>query len=277
MMPTRLLLNFTVDQLKNYKWINILSVFRDKLLVSHSRHSSLSELFIINREGHYISTITTNDDTLLDAVWTNSGNIVYTTRSGNKVVRISKSGEVMATHTMAQPHYLSVSSDDCIYLADYEAGVYESTDDGISWNLVFKSAAGWHCEQVIKVTSENFDDFWTLEEDEDTGDYHLRVYSVNKRHAIKKITSEDIDVTATGGKSIVLSSFSSLAYDGNTNIFLSDHHNDAVHVFLLNGQYRCQLLSSAQLKNTPHRLAIHGGSRQLYVGQKDVVGVFQLM
>ena len=99
-----------------------------------------------------------------DATWTPRGNIVYTTCPSNKVVVMSESGKVITTHTqMTLPQYLSVSSDNIIYLADSETGVYQSTDDGISWSLVFKSTDEWHCWQVIKVTTNHCDDFWTLE------------------------------------------------------------------------------------------------------------------
>ena len=68
---------------------------------------------------------------------------------------MSESGKVIITHTqMTNLMYISISSDDSVYLADGKKGVYQSTDDGISWSLVFKSTDGWHCEQVFKVTTD---------------------------------------------------------------------------------------------------------------------------
>ena len=272
MTSSQLLKNFTVDQLKGL-WVDILSVFNDKLLVSCFDYS---QLFIYSREGLHLSTITTNDnDKLKDATWTPRGNIVYTTRYSKKVVVMSESGKVITTYTqMTRPQYLSVSSDDIIYLADYETGVYQSTDDGVSWSLVFKSTDGWHCYQVIKVTTDHSDDFWTLEYS-DNNNYHLRVYSVDRRRSDGNVTWRDINVTTTDGKHINLSD-SRLSYDGNMNIFLSDRDNKAVYVLSVNGQYHCQLLSSHHIKNEPSRLAVDK-ERQLYVGQwESVVGVFEL-
>ena len=274
MTSSQLLKNFTVNQLKNLG-VDILSVFNDKLLASCV---DLSQLFIYSREGRHLSTITTNDnDQLWDATWTPRGNIVHTTWDSNKVVVMSESGEVISTHTqMTEPRYLSVSSDDIIYLADWETGVYQSTDDGVSWSLVFKSTDGWHCEQVIKVTTDHSDDFWTLEKS-DNNNYHLRVYSVDRRSSDDNVTWRDINVTATDGKHIDLSVYSRLSYDGNMNIFLNDYRNKAIHVLSVNGQYHCQLLSSHYIKNIPYRLAVDKERQLLYVGQyKGVVEVFKL-
>ena len=276
MTSSQLLKNFTVDQLKGLS-VNILSVFNDKLLVSCG--VDLSQLFIYSREGRHLSTITTNDnDELWDATWTPRGNIVYTTFSSNRVVVMSESGKVITTHTqMTDPRYLSVSSDDIIYLADYMTGVYQSTDDGVSWSLVFKSTDGWHCDQVIKVTTDHSDDFWTLEQSNNWMNYHLRVYSVDRRRSDGNVTWRDINVTTTDGKHIDLSGSSRLSYDGNMNIFLSDCFNKAVHVLSVNGQYHCQLLSSHHIENNPYRLAVDKERQLLYVGQDEgVVGVFKL-
>ena len=249
-------------------------MFNDKLLVSCG---DLSQLFIYSREDRHLSPITTNDnDTLCDATWTPSGNIVYTTYRSNKLVVMSESGKVITTHNMKRVlRCFSVSSDNIIYLADYGKGVYQSTDDGVSWSLVFKSTDGWHCWQVIKVTTDHSDDFWTLEYSDKN--YLLRVYSVDRRRSDGNVTWRDINVTTKNGKHIDLSYSSSLSYDDNMNIFLSDCDNKAVHVLSVNGQYRCHLLSSHDIKNKPHRLAVDKEHQLLYVGQeKGVVGVFEL-
>ena len=190
---------------------------------------------------------------------------------------MSESGKVITTHTrMTSPQRLSVSSDDIIYLADSKTGVYQSTDDGVSWSLIFKSTDGWHCWQVIKVTTDHSDDFWTLERS-DNNNWHLRVYSMDRRRSDGNVTWRDINVPTTDGKYIDLSGYSSLLYDGNMNIYLSDCNNKAVHLLSVNGQYHCQLLLSHQIKNKPCRLAVDKERQLLYAGQaRGVVGVFEL-
>ena len=276
-MSSQLLKNFTVKKLKKFR-VNILSVFNDKLLVSCW---SFSQLFIYSREGHHLSAITINDnDKLWDATWTPRGYIVYTTYNSNKVIVMSESCKVITTHTqMTDPRCLSVSNDDIIYLADFDTGVYQSTDDGVSWSLVFKSTDGWHCKQVIKVTSDHSDDFWTLEESGEfpNYNYHLRVYSVDRRRSDGNVTWRDINVPTTDGKHINLSYGSRLSFDGHMNIFLIDCFNKVIHVLSVNGQYHCQLLSSRHIKNKPGRLAVDKERQLLYVGLgESVVEVFKL-
>ena len=272
MKSSRLLQYITVDRVKSYGG-DILSVFNDKLLVSGS---NFSQLFIYSREGRHLSTITiNNNDKLYDATWTPRGNIVYTTRESNKVVVMSESGKVITTHSqMTLPQRLSVSSDDIIYLVDCATGVYQSTDDGVSWSFVFKSIDGWHCRQVIKVTTDHSDDFWTLGYG---NNYYLCVYSVDRRRSDGKVTWRLIKAPTTRAKHIDLG-FSNLSYDGNTNIFLSDYWNRAVHVLSVNSQYHCQILSSHHLKNDPERLAVDKERQLLYVRQDlRAVGVYKLI
>ena len=198
------------------------------------------------------------------------------TAYSNKVVVMSESDGVITTHTqIPEPQCLSVSNDNTIYLADRNTGVYQSTDDGISWKLVFKSTDGWHCWQVIKVTNNYRDDFWTLEESDDNC-YQLGVYSKDRKYSDDNVTWRDIEVPTTDDKHIFLL-YSSLSYDSDMNIFLSDYLNKAVHVFATNGQYRCQLLSSHHIQSDPVRLAVDREHKTLCVGKcKSVVTVFKL-
>ena len=276
MLSSQVLNNFTVDQLKGYWRVHILSVFNDKLLISHGGLFGLSQLFVYSREGRHISTIIISDnDVLWDATWAPRGNIVYTTLHSNKVVVMSDSGKIITTYAqITGPCYLSVSNDDIIYLADWERGVYQSTDEGVSWSLVFHSTDGWHSRQVIKIITDHSEDFWTLEGSRNND--HLRVYSVDKKRSDGKVTWKDINVTTTDGKHINLL-LSRLSYDGNMTIFLSDWHNKVVHILFLNDQFHYQLLSSHHIKNRPWRLAVDRERQLLFVGQEEsVVGVFKL-
>ena len=265
-------LTFTVAQLM-YSDVDILSVFKNKVLVGSS---SFSHLFIYSHDGHHLSNITINDNyKLQDAMWTPHGSIVYTTMFKHDVVAMSESGKVIATYTqMTFPQLLSVSNDNIIYLADYRYTVYQSTDDGVSWSVVFKSTERWEYKQVIKVTTDHSDDFWTLSLG---NSYHLRVYSLDRRRLNGKVTWKNVNVSTTDGEYIRLAPYSALLYDGKMNIFLSDRFVQAVHVLSVTGQCHWQLLSSHQIKNRPYRLAIDKERQLLYVGQKwSVVKVFQL-
>ena len=256
-----LLLNFTVDQLKN-GIADILSFYKGKLLIGEW---SKTQVFIFSQNGRYISTITTYDnDTLEDVTWTPHGNIVYTAWISNKVVLMLESGKIITHTQLANPMRLSVSSDGIIYLADEETGVYQSADGGISWSLVFKSTDG--CRQVIKTSTYLTNaTFWTVERSSDT--YYLRVYSVQDEwRPDGNVIRTDVDLNVTDEKQISLV-ISSLFYDDKIKcVFLSDFWNRAIHMFLVNGQHHGQLISSDHIKNNPSRLTEDRASHVLYIG-----------
>ena len=262
---SKLQLNFIVEQMDGFQ-IDILSVYNDKLLVSRS---ALSELFILDQEGHHLSTISVEGpNNLRDATWTPMGNIIYTAWGDNKLVLMSGSGEVITKHPeLPDPLCLHVSIDGIIYLTDLKAGDYQSTDDGVTWSLVFKTVEGYQCMQVVKVSADNSDDYWCIEWNCENNDFLLRVYSVDKKLSDDNITWKAIDAVTANGKPINLSG-SILSCDGKKSIFLSERDKMFVHVFAVNGQYHCRLLSPNNINNEPRRLAVDVERQLLYVGQR---------
>ena len=91
---------------------------------------------------------------MFDALWTCKGNILYAAINSQKVVVIYETGKVIQHTVMTEPKRLSVTTDGIIYLVDKTDGVYQSTDDGVSWKLIIDSTPGWLCWQTIKVTVE---------------------------------------------------------------------------------------------------------------------------
>ena len=122
--------NFTAEQIGSVgRGVTVLSVSSDgRLLVGQWGDR---QLHVYSIDGSHVTSITLpNGDTVLDAVWTLRGNIVCATDS-NKVVVVTQRGDVIhQTQLHSVPLCLSVSADDVIYLADYQTGVYQSTDDG---------------------------------------------------------------------------------------------------------------------------------------------------
>jgi hypothetical protein len=239
------------------------------------------QLHIYSAEySHVISVNLLEDDMLGDAVWTPRGHIVYAADNNKKVVVMTRNGKLVAQTNNVAPSRFYVSSDDVIYLANFERGVYQSTDDGVTWSHVFKVADDWECSQVIKVSSESdTDTFWTLETlNEDDDCWRMRMYTVDKRRVSNNVTWRDISLP---NHVTVDLSYAKLAYDGHTNIFVTSSSNYVVHVWSVSGQYVRQLLSSQQFaKNDtrPQRLAVDPrGNHIIYVGQtKGIVGVFEL-
>ena len=215
-------------------------------------------MFIYSTESRHLSTITTNDNgALCDATWTPRGNILYSKLDFYEVVAITESGKVIKKtrspcsmsskyfgyrNKVFMRNFLSVSNDGMIYLTkfeanEYETGVFQSTDDGVSWSLLFKLLDGRQYWQVIKVIADHGDDFWTVERNYDFT-WHIRVYNHNRKLSDGNVTWGDIiPINKT------YSAFEiRLSYDYNMNIFLSDHFT--VNLFSVNDQYHCQLLSN---------------------------------
>ena len=85
----------------------------------------------------------------------------------------------------------------------------------------------------------------------------------------------DITVTTTNDRQVDMF-MGKLAYDGHTNIFLSEYRNKAVHVLSSSGEYERQLLSSDHI-DKPYGLAVDRERHLLYVGQPfGKVGVFTM-
>ena len=277
---SKMLYNFTVNQMERGE-INILSVFNDTLLVSCA--NKLAQLFIMSHEGHLLSTVKIKKNMLLDATWTPHGNImiVYNSDNTSEVVLMSRSGEIIITHSnFTAPFYLSVSTDDVVYLAEWVIGVYQSEDGGVSWSLVFNSDVGWHCVQVFKVTNSRWDDLWTLEIESNFQTYHLRTYNMHhgRLNGANGIVTGRVS-TATNDKNIYLP-FSTLSYDGKTNIFLTDYYNCAVHVLSTNSRYYSELLyldGYGDEHCNVLRLSFDKDRQLLYVGQiQSALKVFKL-
>ena len=277
-----------------------MSAFKNKVLIGLVYYGY--RLLIFNSEGHYLSNITLqNVGTLHYATWTPSGNIIYLTEGDGKIEVISELGKIFTFTQMKEPKFISIYNNAIMYLADTK-GVYQSSDDGVSWNLVF-SPRDPNLMWVIRVTSEQSDNFWTLKNTIDSTDltgidesdpfFLLQDY--------KRLSSSNIDIlrlynasavsatnlksnNATGSiirltnplcKDLQALSAKTLSYDGGKHIFLIEDYT--VHVFLLSGQYYCRLLSLYDKNKRPNMLRVDQYSRLLYVVYENEVHVFKLI
>ena len=226
-----------------------------------------------------------------EATWTPRGNIVYVTKYfPNQVVVLSDFGEAIAIHlNITSAQCLSVFND-IMYLTGGNAGrtgVYQSIDDGISWSCVFESTDDWQTTEVIKASTGQKNDYWTLEnwqERRENNRYHLRIYSVNRIHtdgnyvSLSDVTWKDVNITTMRGEYIDLSFISpSLSYDGNMYIFFNNYFTKIVYALSVNDQFTCQPLILNHIKNQPSKLTVDSKRQLLYVGQTGgVLAVFQL-
>ena len=257
--------NFTIFQLLIHNHLfGILSLYSDKILIGDY---SLSKLFVYSRDKRHLLTIDC-EQPLSDAQWTPHGNIVYITTS--RILKVVKeSNEVIATHThIKKPFSLSVSADKIIYLTDWETGVYQSTDDGISWDLVFlNSIDGWHFWRVIKATVDHIDSFWTLN-CQSIIYCHLQVYK--KRPDGLWVSA---NFTNLKGMHLILTTHDYLSYDGRISFLVSNWNKNAIDILSVNDN--CHLWSS-YFMYFPQRLVVDMERNLAYVGSKRALYVFKL-
>ena len=254
-------------------------MYNNKLLVSASLPSILYSLIL--EPACNMSIIYPSEEHIYDAVWTRTGNIVFTSRStlsNGKVIVINETGNVIHETTMNDPRFLFVSySKDAIYLADYTTGYYQSVDDGKTWQFLFSPSDNWNVRQVIKVST---DIIWASElRTASTSEYRLRIYSGDRGHFDGNVTWKDVhlNLPLVGNKQINLAGCK-LFFDGNSSMFLSDSDNNAVYLLFTDGQYNRQILSSKNI-SSPYALTVDKNHKQLlYVGQKlGVIGVFKFV
>ena len=249
----------------------IVSVHNNKLIITHE---GSTHLYVLDVTGNLLSTLFVADR-LFDVTWTPRGDMVYSTCDSHQVVTISEAGDVIGLMQMKDPRCFSVSNDDVIYIADWQNGIFQSTDGGMTWCHTFSLPEEKQCIQVIKVTTEAGDVFWVLEKFAVYS--RLRIYSITENQSTSgDITWRDVDLMTSRGLRIVLSWNSRLTYDGGKLMFLTELENSAVHVLSVDGVYQHQLLSSEDV-STPYGLSVDRHRKLMYVGpSKGVVKVFAL-
>lgn len=218
-----------------------------QLLVAES-----CRLHIYNTAGKLVKSLDVpNDEYIRDAVWTPRGNIVVTTNESVTVVSVL--GGVIVSNKLKRDGKLSVSTDDVIYLFDEKDGVFQSVDDGVTWSHVFKLPdINWRLYNVIKLSTQcNIDDFFAVERDSSYTEFRLRMYTVDRKQVENSLTWRDINLPKH-----VNCNCCELAFDGHSNIFMTDYNNGAVHVWSVNGHYDHQLLSVHDFSDSDTKVSV---------------------
>ena len=243
-----LLHRFVISQLKGHS-VQILSTFGDKLLVGSRTQSSYLLIYSFN-DNHLTPPSTILVNTLTHVTWTPRGKIVYTSA---EVVTITELGKVMYSTFMPYPLYLSVSNDKIIYLADRNKGIFQSTDDGKTWKLIFKPNDEWNSYQTFKATVGHTDHLWTWQMLRGVK-VRLCIYSLNEQGSIdNNAKCQNVKVP---GSSYMSFHPGNLLVVNKTNILYSDDNQNNLHLFSSSGHYQRQSLTPEQMKNKPWPLTI---------------------
>lgn len=212
-----------IDQLETRsKCVDILSVSSSGELLVASTSDRLLYVYDTGNNGQHLSSIPTyRNDSLYDATWTPQGNIVYTSETNstkrNKVVTLTRNGDVIAQTKLNDARRLSVSADGAIYVACAKDGVYQSTDDGVTWCHAFKSPDRCELLHVIKVSTDfDADTFWSIETKPVPT---LREYTLEKSNINNNNKLKWRKVALTDGEFRSKWNPIQMAFDGRTNLF----------------------------------------------------------
>ena len=172
--------------------------------------------------------------------------------------------------------FISVCKNE-VYVADCRNGVHRSKDDGKSWNVFFGIPDEWKCQQVIKVSyGDQRNTFWTIESDAKVNG-RLQKYTFDQTESsqINRLKVEQLQFKAintiyendNGEEKDIGPQDVKIAYDGERNIYVADYNKNSIHVFSINGEYICKLLSERDGVCKPLRLVVDRIRRLLYVAQ----------
>ena len=281
---TKLLFKFAVDQLEigaanNY----LISAFNSTLVLSYVASKIL---LLYSWQGQNLTEISLESE-LRDVTWTLTGNIVCAVES-HHIVRMSLFGKISFRFKIAGIlNRFSLSNDGNIYITVRELGVYQSTNDGITWTLLFQSANQWYCIESVKLTTKLSENFWITQYNKTKKDSlydsyigkqaRLRVYSLSRSSFDSYFKWRDIQLPEKHCAHVDFSR-SKMSQDNFMNIFIGDQNNNAIHVVSVNGQYRCEVVTSFDINaNSLLGLTVERDRRLLYVGLSNgVILVYNL-
>ena len=120
--------------------------------IYHTDNTNFTHTSTINTS-HYIRDIS----------WTPSGDILFVDHDNHEVIVKSQLNFEIKKTAMTDPCNLTLCADNTIYLSDWKNGVYQSTNNDISWSHLFETADKSKYWQVIKVETDYGVDYWTQE------------------------------------------------------------------------------------------------------------------
>lgn len=279
--------NFTADFSTSY-W----QATKCKLSISSKGHLLVSppvtgELRIYTTSGRHVTTLDVPDTMYVyDAVWTRQSNIVCTT--GDGVIVVSKTRSILNKADVGKEGYLSVSQNGDIYIS-HTTSVYESTDDGKTWSIIFSVLdSSSYIQQAIKVSTDHYSDiFWTFESFESNNMpadvTQLGIYTLNKTagNADRNVTWSSVAMPSHLHANV---SVYFLAFDGHSTVFALAYHIDDVLMWSVNGTFYGQLQLGVLFSNLPnvaYSLAVESSNHTMYVGKETHgrvdVNVFALL
>jgi photosystem II stability/assembly factor-like uncharacterized protein len=132
--------------------MDILSLSSNGYLLAGAAFTADLHMYTVS--GGYVRTLNVPRSThVYNAVWTHSGNIVYTT--ADYMLLMSITGDVLNNNSVSAARgFSSVSQDGDIYISN-RGNVLVSTDDGMTWTTKFSAPDNiCYIHQAIKASSD---------------------------------------------------------------------------------------------------------------------------
>ena len=267
-VSAKLLTSFSVPQ-ESVQTVNILSVLKSKLLVSKRFQPYI---YIYDQNYTFLNVIKANNN-MIDATWTPRGDILYSLKDENLLVKLSQNGTFISTISLPSPYSFLISNNDSIYIVSFLYGVFKLENDEQNWKLVIKLSFGLNYWQVINVVNKDIEELWIHISD----DRAHRLFSCELENCYSTMTEKYFRSTAAYIYNILSSSSRPMACADNKHVILSDKLNVAVYVLPVNSANYYELLSPRDFHHMAYVIAVDKKLSRLYVGQeRKIITVFQL-
>ena len=210
---------------------------------------------------------------MIDATWTPRGDILYSLKDENLLVKLSQNGTFISTLSLPSPYSFLVSNDDSIYVVSSLYGVFKLENEEQNWKLVIKLPFGWNYWQVINVVNEDSEELWTYV----STNYTRLLFSCKLKNCESTLREKNFRFTAADISKILSGSSRPMACADNKHVILSDKINKVISVLPVNSTNYYKLLSKNDIRHKAYVIAVDKKLSRLYVGQeRKTVTVFQL-
>ena len=249
--------------------VTILSLKNKKLIVGTSEKKAL---LVFDVEKNCILQTIDAPQNLRDATWLSSGNILCTL-ANDQVVILTELGEIFkwSKHKFSDIQYMSVSVIDgreIICLASGKHGVFQSTDDGMTWSLRYEPKRGWSSIQAIRVRDigecyfsiEMQSESWRLCKYGERCKYFMAGQYPNKTIVEETVIDRETYLSVVR-----------LEYDGEKTLYLSVYYNHCVQIYSINGDKLYTLSPNEHnlILTYPTSLYFDRQQKILYSGSKN--------
>ena len=238
--------------------ISALAVTKSLLVAYADNH-----YFIINKTGQLQVFFEQSTKHVNNFVISLKDNFVSVS-DNKKILITSMTGKLIKTILILGSIHISITKNGVLYLANVRHGVYQSTDNGFTWELVFKTVE--RCNHVIKVEhtlAKNSNVFWILEYNEEFPS--LRIYTIDHNSTAKKVSWVQVTLPETI-QTDALNSITDLLYDGYILLYITSDHS--IHLFNVNGEYCKRLLKLVDVKIYGAGLVVDYDLKLIFIRQK---------